>query len=80
MPEAPTPAWQELIDAFLDHERAVGGFAASTLRHRDLYLRTYATWCEQQVGEFDPCAADHDDLVAFMVAEADRGIAASTRC
>lgn len=71
--------WPTLIAAFVDHERAVAGLAPATLRHRDLYMRTFARWWDDHAGDRTPDRATTADLAAFLVAEADRGIAARTR-
>ncbi len=44
----PTPDHAALIAAFVAHERAVEGLAPETLRHRDLYLRTFLCWFGEQ--------------------------------
>ena len=68
-----------LTAAFLDHERAVEGLAPETLRHRDLHLRTFLRWWAAEHGDRDLREAATADLVAFLVAEADRGMSAYTR-
>lgn len=79
MPSTAATPHQPLLAAFLDHERAVRGLAAETLRHRALYLRTFLTWWQREHGLADPRTATTAQLVAFLVAEADRGIAPATR-
>ena len=73
------PDSASLIAAFIDHERAVEGLAAETLRHRDLYLRTFLGWWGKQHAGSAPHQATTADLVSFLVAEADRGMGAFTR-
>lgn len=75
----PNPDGASLIAAFVDHERAVEGLAAETLRHRDLYLRAFLGWWGEQHDGPSPLQATTADLVAFLVAEADRGMGAYTR-
>ena len=75
----PTTDHRALLAAFVDHERAVEGLAPETLRHRDLYLRTFLAWWGEQHPGGDPRHATTAELVAFLVAEADRGMSAYTR-
>ncbi len=39
-----TPHWGTLIDRYVAYEGAVNGLAPETLRHRELYLATFARW------------------------------------
>lgn len=75
----PDPVQAALIGAFIDHERAVEGLAAETLRHRDLHLRIFFAWWSRERPARPFHHASTADLAAFLVAETDRGIAASTR-
>ena len=75
----PTTDHGTLLATFLDHGRAVEGLAPETLRHRDLYLRTFLAWWGEQHPGGDPRHASTADLAAFLVAEADRGMSAYTR-
>jgi site-specific recombinase XerD len=79
MPPAASSPDHPLLAAFLDHERAVRGLAAETLRHRALYLRTFLAWWDHEYGPAHPRQATTAQLFAFLVAEADRGIAPATR-
>lgn len=79
MDAGPTLDNTALIAAFVDHERAVEGLAPETLRHRDLYLRTFLGWWGERQPGRDPREASTADLVAFLVAEADRSMSAYTR-
>ncbi|MBW3620294.1 MAG: tyrosine-type recombinase/integrase [Actinobacteria bacterium] len=77
--EDPTEPLPSLIEEFVAYERAVGGLAAETLRHRRLHLRTLAAWwCAHRPG-LPIVEATTEDLATFLVAEADRGMSAHTR-
>jgi len=77
--EAADGGWPALIADFVAHERAVGGFAEPTLRHRDLYMRTFARWWESTHPGRHPSETTTADLSCFLIAEDDRGMGAYTR-
>ncbi len=79
MEPPPDAAWTELIDAFVEHERAVAGLAPETLRHRSLYLRTFARWWHTARRGTAVEHAATADIAAFLIAEEARGISAVTR-
>jgi site-specific recombinase XerD len=79
MEPPPNLTWSELIDAFVEHERAVAGLAPETLRHRSLYLRTFVGWWEQTRRGQPVGQATTADLTAFLVAETERGMSPRTR-
>ena len=74
-----TDAWAQLLDAFAAHERAVAGLAEATVANHRSYLRAFATWWESSRAGQAPHVADPGALSAFLVGEADRGIAPRTR-
>lgn len=75
----PLQRWQQRVAAFLHGERHLEALTAATVRHHDLYLRTYTRWWFDQLPDRDPCTATRDDIEAFLLAEAARGMAAVTR-
>ena len=71
--------WRARLGAFLEYERAVAGLMPETLRHRSLYLRTFARWWQEQRAPAVVEQASTADLAAFLVAEEARGMSAATR-
>ncbi|MFA9446082.1 tyrosine-type recombinase/integrase [Egicoccus sp. AB-alg6-2] len=57
----------------------MAGFAAETLRHRELWLRTFARWWFGVHADRCPSSATTAELASFLIAEDHRGVSAATR-
>lgn len=68
-----------LLQRLATYERAVLGSSPKTVRNRMIYLRSYLRWWRRVHGARDLVRATPAEVAAFLVAEAERGIAARTR-
>ena len=64
---------------YLNHLAAVAGLAPTTCANHGLYLRHFLSWWAKARPGADPVEAVPADLAAFLIHEADRGIAAAAR-
>jgi site-specific recombinase XerD len=71
--------WDQWLTDYAAYAVAVLGLAAATIRNHDIYLRAFATWWTTQRPDENAAAATTADLAAFLVNEAQRGLAARTR-
>ena len=77
-PSAP-PRGRGLVDGYLTYLAAVAGLAPTTCANHGLYLRHFLSWWAAARPGADPVDAVPGDLAAFLIHEADRGLAAATR-
>ena len=82
MPETQHPpalASAALLITFSAYERAVLGLTEQTVRNHRTYLEAYLRWWRSGRAEEPVTAATPGDVAGFLIAEAERGLAARTR-
>ena len=71
--------WEQWLADYAAYAGAVLGLATATIRNHDIYLRAFATWWRARRPGTAVARATTADLAAFLVSEAQRGLAARTR-
>lgn len=75
----PARASTDLLIAFAAYERAVLGLSEKTVHNHRIYLEAYLRWWRSGRADEPVTAATPGDVAAFLIAEAERGLAAPTR-
>lgn len=75
----PALASADLLIAFGAYERGVLGLSENTMRNHRIYLEAYLRWWRPGRAHEPVTAATPGDVAAFLIAEAERGMAAATR-
>jgi len=75
----PAPASTDLLIAFAGYERAVLCLSEKTVRNHRIYLDAYLTWWHCGYGLAPVATARPGEVAAFLIAEANRGLAPRTR-
>lgn len=70
---------EQQLSAFAGYEHAVVGLQAGTVRNHLIYLRSFAAWWRSARPAGPLSAAAPVDVAAFLLAEAQRGLAPRTR-
>lgn len=69
----------DLLTAFSAYERAVLSLSEKTVRNHRIYLESYLRWWGRGHAGKPVTAATPGDVAAFLIVEAERGLAARTR-
>ena len=76
---SPALASSDLLIAFSAYERAVLGLSEQTVRNHRTYLEAYLRWWRTGRALEPVTAATPGDVAGFLIAEAERGLAARHR-
>lgn len=79
MPTTVLHASTDLLPAFASYEQAVLGLSPKTVRNHGIYLAAYLSWWDETRQTQPVTEARAGDVAAFLVAEAERGLAPRTR-